>query len=335
MISRRAFFAGTASAAGAALFGGTTRARAAGIASGRLRFLTNWYAQAEHGGYYQALATGLYRRAGLEVEIQPGGPQINNAQLLVAGAADLAIYADFGLLEGIERGLPLVMVATSFQFDPLGILVHDDITSLAGLKGDHKVLISAAEQPVVWPLLMKRYGLDAGQLGVYSFNLQPFLIDPTLATQSYATSEPFDAARQGVKFRMLLLRDAGFPGYGNPLATRSDVLADHPDVLAAFLAASMQGWKDYLADPAPANRLIQAANPRLTADRLAFSVAEMRRLGLLTGGDAATGGIGIMTEARWKRNRDFLVEFGMIRPEMDWRRAYDLRLISQIKVLPA
>ena len=335
MITRRSFFAGAAWATGAGLAATGPGARAAGVASGKLRFLTNWYAQAEHGGYYQALATGLYGRAGLEVEIQPGGPQVNNAQLLAAGAADLAIYADFGLLEGIQRGLPLVMVATSFQFDPLGILVHDDITSLAGLKGSHKVLISAAEQPVVWPLLMKRFGLDPDQLGVYSFNLQPFLIDPTLAMQSYATSEPFDVARKGMKFRMLLLRDAGFPGYGNPIATRADLLADHPDVLRAFLAASMQGWKDYLVDPAPANRLIQAANPRMTPERMAFSLAEIRRLGLVTGGDAMAGGIGIMTEARWKQNRDFLVELGMIRPDVDWHRAFDLSLISQAKVLPA
>lgn len=331
MMTRRSFFA-TAAAAGA---GAAAPRGVAAAADGKLRFLTNWYAQAEHGGFYQALATGLYRRAGLEVEIQPGGPQINNAQLLVAGAADLAIYADFGLLEGIQRGLPLVMVATSFQFDPLGILVHDDITSLAGLKGSHKILVSAAEQPVVWPLLMKRFGLDPDQLGVYSFNLQPFFVDPTLAMQSYATSEPFDVARSGVKFRMLLLRDAGFPSYGNPIATRTGLLADHPEVLRAFLAASMQGWKEYLVDPAPANRLIQAANPRMTADRMAFSLAEMRRLGLVTGGDAAQGGIGIMTEARWKRNHDFLLDLGMIPSGLDWHRAFDLRLISQAPVLPA
>ena len=334
MISRRSFVATGSAAAAAGFIARPDAAHAAALASGRLRFLTNWYAQAEHGGYYQALATGLYRRAGLEVEIEPGGPQVNNAQLLVAGAADLAIYADFGILEGIQRGLPLVMLASSFQFDPLGILVHDDVTSLAGLKG-HRVLISGAEQPVVWPLLMRRFGLDPEQLGPYAFNLQPFFVDPTLAIQSYATSEPFEVARRGMKFRMLLLRDAGFPSYGNPIATRRDLLAEHPDLLRAFLTASMQGWKDYLVDPAPANRLILAANPRMTEERMAFAVAEMRRLGLVTGGDAARGGIGIMTEARWKQDADFLRGLGMVPAGLDWRRAFDLGPISAAPVLPA
>lgn len=334
MMIRRSFIAGGALAAAGGLAAPRHAARASGVAAGKLRFLTNWYAQAEHGGYYQALATGLYRKAGLEVDIQAGGPQVNNAQLLVAGAADLALHGDLAILEGIRRGLPLVMVATSFQFDPIGILVHDDITSLAGLKG-HKVLIAGAIQPVVWPLLMKKFGLDPDQLGPYAFNLQPFLLDPTLAMQSYVTSEPYEVARHGVKFRMLLLRNAGFPSYGNPIATRTDLLADHPDVVRAFLKASMQGWKDYLADPAPANRLIMAANPRMSAERLAFAVAEIRRLGLVTGGDAEQGGIGIMTEARWKRDHDFLLELGMITSDVDWHRAFDLGPISDARVLPA
>lgn len=308
--------------------------RRAKAADGQIRFLTNWFAQAEHGGFYQALATGLYRKAGLDVVIEPGGPQINNQQILVSGGADFAITTDLGTLQGVQRGLPAVVVATTFQFDPIGIMAHDDVRDLAGLKGRH-ILIANAQLPVVWTTLRRRYGLTADQVAPYNFNLQPFFLDRNVATQSYVTSEPFEARKRGVPYHMLLLRDAGIPGYGNPIATTTALVKKSPDVVRAFLKASMQGWNDYLVDPAPGNALIMAANPRMGADRIAFAIEQIKALQLLTGGDAATGGLGVMTEARWKADYDFLVGLNMIDPATDWHRGFDLQFIDAAKVMPA
>ena len=325
-VTRRSLLAGGAAACFAA-----PHARAA---DGRIRMLTNWFAQAEHGGFYQALATGLYARAGLSVTIEPGGPQINNAQILAAGGTDFAITTDLGTLQGVQRGLPNVVVATSFQFDPIGILVHDDVHDLAGLK-NHRILIANAQLPVVWATLQRRYGLAPDQVAPYTFNLQPFFLDRNVAIQSYVTSEPFEVKRAGVPYNMLLLRDAGIPGYGNPIATTRAMLQASPDVVAAFLKASMQGWRDYLVDPEPANRLIIAANPRMDPARIAFAIEQIKALQLLTGGDAATGGIGTITEARWKRDDEFLVGLGMLDRATDWRQGFDTRFIDAARILPA
>src|SRR5262249_45659377 len=59
----------------------------AASAADKVTFLTSWFAQAEHGGFYQAKATGLYEKAGLDVTLKMGGPQGNGIQPLPAGAA--------------------------------------------------------------------------------------------------------------------------------------------------------------------------------------------------------------------------------------------------------
>lgn len=332
-MSRRGVLGRAAGALALAAAGVSGAVSTRAFADGRIRLLTSWFAQAEHGGYYQAVATGLYHAAGLDVSIDPGGPQINNAQLLLAGSADFTLYGDMAAVEAAQRGLPLVCVATTYQTDPFCIITHPDIHSLAQLKG-HKILIASAEQPVIWPLLKRRYGFSDDQLGPYTYNLQPFLADPDLAIQSFATSEPYELQKLGAKFNVLLLRDAGFPSYSNPVVTRRDLLSAHPQTVRAFLHASMQGWKSYLADPEPANRLILAANPHMTAERIAFTLAQTKRLHMVTGGDAATGGIGIMTDARWQQIADTMKQLGLLQPG-DWRMAYDLTQIRSVRVMPS
>ena len=105
------------------------------LAADKISFLTSWFAQAEHGGFYQAKATGLYEKAGLDVTIKMGGPQVNGSQLLLAGETDFMMGYDIQVLKGREQNLPLVTVASSFQFDLQGLMTHDDVTDIAGLKG--------------------------------------------------------------------------------------------------------------------------------------------------------------------------------------------------------
>jgi NitT/TauT family transport system substrate-binding protein len=300
----------------------------------KIRFLTSWFAQAEHGGFYQALATGLYAKEGLDVSIAMGGPQVNGMQLLVGGAADIIMGYDIQVLKGIQNGLPVTTIATSFQSDLQGLMTHPDINGLADLTG-HKILIASTAHSTFWPWLKQRYGFTDNQAGPDTFNLQPFLLNPDVAMQAYPSSEPYEAAKAGAKAKFFLFADAGYPPYGTTMVTTNNFLAGNPEAARGFVRASLLGWKDYLANPAPANALIKQANPQMADDQIAFAIARMKAMNVLGKGDAATQGIGTMTAARWEQTYNFLVAGNILSPSTDWRAAFTTQCTGGLHILPA
>jgi NitT/TauT family transport system substrate-binding protein len=290
-------------------------------AADKLVLQTTWVAQAEQGGYYQAVATGIYKRYGLDVEVRSGGPQLNNMTLLLANRADVIVSYDLQVLQGIERNFPLKAIAAPFQFDPQGIVTHGDVNSLEQLKGK-TVLVSASGQASWWPWLKGKYQLQDGQARPYTFNMQPFLADKNTAQQAYATSEVQQIKEVQPDSKFYLFADYGYPAYGGILVTRDDLLQKNPQMMKRFVAASMEGWKSYLANPAAGNALIKKENPQMTDAILAFGVSQMKALHLIDGGDAAKQGLGVMTDKRWQATRDFMVSAGLLKPSTDWQSAF-------------
>jgi NitT/TauT family transport system substrate-binding protein len=302
-------------------------------AQDKLTFMTSWYAQAEHGGFYQAVATGLYKKHGLDVTIKMGGPQVNGLQLLMAGQADVIMGYDFQALKAIEQGMPVVTVGASFQRDLQGMLTHEDVPSLGGLKG-RTILVATSGRATWWPWLKAKYGYTDEQSKPYTFNLQPFFADKTLAQQGYLSSEPFQAEKAGIKAKFYLFADDGYPPYGATMVTTQKLVKERPEVVARFVRASLEGWKSYLADPAPANDLIKKDNPNMKDDQLAYAVAKLKEHQLVTGGDAAKMGIGVITDERWKRTYDYMVSAGLVKPDVDYRQAYTTQFVRDLKVMP-
>lgn len=300
-------------------------------AADRVTFLTSWFAQAEHGGFYQAKATGLYERAGLEATIKMGGPQVNGMQLLLAGETDLMMGYDLAVLKALEQGLPVMTVGTSFQFDLQGMMTHDNVSSLADLK-DKTILVATPGRSSWWPWLKAKYKYTDEQTRPYTFNLQPFFADKNTVQQSYPSSEPFQAKQQNVPVKFFLFAPDGYPPYGTTMVTTRGFVDKNPDVVARFVKASLEGWKSYLADPAPANALIKADNPKMTGPQIEFAVEQLRALKVLDGGDAATMGIGIMTEARWKATYEFMIAAGLLKPEVDWKAGFTDRFVKTLKL---
>jgi NitT/TauT family transport system substrate-binding protein len=302
-------------------------------AQDKVTFLTSWYAQAEHGGYYQAVATGIYRKYGLDVTVKMGGPQVNSVQLLAAGAADFIMGKDFQTLSGIEQGVPMVTVGTVFQKDPQGMMTHTDVNSLADLKGK-TILVATSGRSSWWPWLQKKYGLKDEQARPYTFNMQPFFADPNTAQQAFPGSEPFSAEKAGQKVRFFLFADEGYPPYGNTIVTMQKTAKDNPELVQRFVKATLEGWKSYLANPAPGNALIKQDNPKMEDDVLAYSVKSMKELRFFDGGDAAKSGPGVMTDARWKSTYELMVSSGQIKPIANWQQAYTLQFVKDLKVTP-
>lgn len=299
----------------------------------KIVLLTSWYAQAEQGGYYQAQATGIYKKYGLEVDIRSGGPQINGMQLLLSKRADVIIGYDLQLLEGIQRGFQAKAIAAPFQYDPQGLLTHTDVASLEGLKGK-TILVSSSGQATWWPWLKGQYQLNDAQARPYTFNIQPFVADDNVAQQAYVSSEVFQVQKAGVKSNFFLFSEHGYPPYGGILIARPETIADRNAALAKFVRASMEGWVSYLNNPAPGNALIKKDNPKMTDDLLAWAVTQIRQHHLIDGGDAASEGWGTMTETRWRKTRDFMVSANLLDTATDWKQAYTTEFVQTMQIKP-
>jgi NitT/TauT family transport system substrate-binding protein len=314
-------------AAGAALFALPAQAQ------DKVTFLTSWYAQAEHGGFYQALATGLYKKHGIDATIRMGGPQVNGMQLMLAGQADMHMGYDFQVLKSLEQGLTPVTVATSFQHDLQGLMTHEDVKSLADLKGK-TILVATAGRTSWWPWLKAKYGYTEEQVRPYTFNLQPFFADKNIAQQGYMSSEPFQAEKAGMKAKFFLFAHDGFPPYGSTIVATQKLVKEKPDLVQRFVRASLEGWKSYAANPAPGNELIKKDNPKMQDDQLAYALSKLKEHGLITGGDAAKHGIGVMTDERWKKTYEYMVTAELLKPGVDPKQAYTLQFVRDLRVMP-
>jgi NitT/TauT family transport system substrate-binding protein len=298
----------------------------------RVVFGTDWQAEAEHGGYYQALATGLYEKHGLEIVLRQGGPQVNQSQLLAAGRLDFSIASNsFIGLNFVKEQIPMVAVAALFQKDPSVLIAHQGVgnDSLAALKG--KPIMIGGDTRVGWWLFLKaKFGYTDAQMRPYTFNVAPFLADKNAVQQGYLTSEPLLIERAGVTPNVFLLADAGYTGYGSILETSQKLVDQKPDLVQRFVDASIEGWYSYLyGDPAPGNALIKKDNPEQTDALIAYAVAAMKSHGIVDSGDALGQGVGAMTDARWQNFFDLMAGEKLYPKTLDWHAAYTLRFVDR------
>jgi NitT/TauT family transport system substrate-binding protein len=299
----------------------------------RVVFATDWLAQAEHGGFYQAVAEGTYAKYGLDVQIRMGGPQVNGLQLLAAGQLDVAMADALQVMSAIEQDVPVVAIAATFQKNPTVLIAHPGANRLEDLKGK-PVAISAAANTTFWPWLRQKYGFTDSQKRPYGFSVQPFLADPKLSQQGFATSEPFSIEKGGVRPAVFLLADFGYPPYSEALVVTRTTLAGRRETLERFLRASAEGWRSYLANPAPGNALIKQANPQMSDELIAYGVRKMSEYGIVASGDARKFGLLTMTDGRWQATIDFLRSVGLAKKGVDYQRAYTLDLVKAVRVVP-
>jgi NitT/TauT family transport system substrate-binding protein len=299
----------------------------------KVSFGTNWVAEAEHGGFYQALADGTYKSYGLDVTIVPGGPNVNNRILLLANKIDFAMSANsLQSFDAVANNVPVVAIAAIFQKDPQVLIAHPEskVTKLDDLK-PLTLFVSKEGMLSYFQWLKAEYGFSEANVKPYTFNAQPFLANPQSAMQGYVTSEPF-AIQQQAKFEptVILLADYGFSSYSTLIEARIDYAEKKPDLVQRFVDASMIGWYNYIyGDNKAANDLIKKANPEMTDALLNYSVAKMKQYGIVDSGDTLKDGIGAMSDAHMADFFDKMVRSGVVKRDVDYRKSYTLRFINK------
>ncbi len=303
------------------------------LALDKVTFGTDWKAEAEHGGFYQAVAAGIYEKYGLEVTIRQGGPQVNHSQLLAAGRLDFNMAPNSFLpLNFTKENVPMVAVAALFQKDPQVLIAHPGVgnDSLAALKGK-PIMIGSDARISTWLFLKSKFGYTDDQIRPYTFNVAPFLADKNAVQQGYVSSEPLTIEKAGhIKPVVMLLADQGYLSYGAMIQTSAKLVAEKPDLVQRFVDASIEGWYSYLyGDPAPGNGLIKKDNPEQDDELISYAVGKIKEYGIVDSGDTLQTGIGTMTDARWKDFFDMMVKEGLYPAGMDYKKAYTLQFINK------
>ncbi|TWB18474.1 NitT/TauT family transport system substrate-binding protein [Nitrospirillum amazonense] len=295
-------------------------------AAEKLVFMLDWQAEAEHGGYFQAVAEGLYQKAGLDVTIVPGGPGMSAQQMLAAGKIDGTIGSNaFYVLNLVEAGAKVKAVASMFQKDPTILMAHaQNTTSLADLKG-RPIFLGDPSINTLWRWLKSKYPYEDSQIRRYTGNLAPFLTTSAAAAQGYATSEPLIAKKAGADVKVFLLADQGYDGYSGLVMFNDAYIQAHPAAVKAFVAATAEGWRHYLhGDAAPADALIRKSNPDMDAETLAYGRKALADDGIVEGTPAASDSIGRMTAARWDSFTNEMKRLGIYKAGTDWKAGVDL-----------
>jgi NitT/TauT family transport system substrate-binding protein len=301
----------------------------------KVTFATNWKAQAAHGGFYQALADGTYQRMGLDVTIQPGGPQVNNRPLLPAGRIDFLMTGNLlHSFDNVKNGVPTVVVAAMFQKDPQALMAHpgQGYESFAALKSAPVALIAKDGQFSWWQWLKAVHGFRDETLKPYNYNLGPFLANPKSIQQGYSVAEPIYVENQG-RFKPVvhLLADHGFSTYSTLIEARTETVRNRPELVQRFVDASILGWVNYLyGNRKAANARMLKDNPEMTEAEIEASVALMKSQGIVDSGEAAARGIGAMSTARIQDFHAQMIKAGLYKPgEVDLSKVAVLQFVNK------
>ena len=299
----------------------------------KVSYQTNWRAEAEHGGFYLAVANGIYKKYGIDCDLRMGGPQQNPSQLLLGGRVDMIMASAFEGLNYVKENLPFLCIAAIFQKDPQVLISHPNVgnDTLAELKGK-PILIGAAGRTSYWPFLRAKFGYTDDQIRPYTFNMAPFLADKNISQQGFLSAEPYAIMQAGVNPVVHLLADAGFENYQTTINISRKMMEEKKDLVQRFVNASLEGWAEYMkGGPAneAANAIIKKDNPEMSDDKIAYAIKVMNEKGIVRSGDALKLGIGAMTDQRWKSFYQTMADAGVFPKGLDVSKAYSLAFVNK------
>ena len=294
----------------------------------KIRFGLNWYPQAEHCGWFQAQAAGLYKQAGLDVQLIGGSPDRNIPLLVAAGELELGMGSSFTTLNMVAQHIPGQTIAAFLQKDPQTLVAHADqgVAKLDDLKG-RSIMVAKFSQAEFWAFLKQKYGFKDAQLKPYAYSPAPFLADPKAVQQGYITEDAMLLGKALPKPPVsILLADYGYDNYASTVFGMQPYLKAHDKAVAAFVEATRAGWQQCIdGDYTPALKAVLAADPKHDEALFRFKMTQLRERAMVKSGDALAGGAGAMSDARWKRFFETMSAAGIYPTSLDYKAGYSLR----------
>ncbi|MER9184541.1 ABC transporter substrate-binding protein [Mesorhizobium sp. M0663] len=306
----------------------------AAAANEKVTFGTNWLAEPEHGGYYQAVVDGTYAACGIDVTIMQGGPQVSGRPLLLAGKIDFYMGGNLlSAFDAVQQGIPMRVVAADFQKDPQVIMSHpgQGLDKWEDLKNADQYILGDEGAQTFFQWMVTDLGFDAAKRAPYTFNPAPFIANKKSIQQGYVTSEPFAVQKQGgFTPNQFLLADYGWDTYATTVETMQETVDKRPEVVQCFVDGSAKGWYNYLyGDNKAANEMIKKENPDMTDEQIAFSIEQLKKFGVVDSGDSEKLGIGAMTDARIQSFYDKMVKAKVTPAGIDIKKAYTLAFVNK------
>ncbi|ESW86207.1 ABC transporter substrate-binding protein [Mesorhizobium sp. C280B] len=306
----------------------------AAAANEKVTFGTNWLAEPEHGGYYQAVVDGTYAACGIDVTIMQGGPQVSGRPLLLAGKIDFYMGGNLlSAFDAVQQGIPMRVVAADFQKDPQVIMSHpgQGLDKWEDLKNAEEYILGDEGAQTFFQWMVTDLGFDAAKRAPYTFNPAPFIANKKSIQQGYVTSEPFAVQKQGgFTPNQFLLADYGWDTYATTVETMQETVDKRPEVVQCFVDGSAKGWYNYLyGDNKAANEMIKKENPDMTDEQIAFSIEQLKKFGVVDSGDSEKLGIGAMTDARIQSFYDKMVKAKVTPAGIDIKKAYTLAFVNK------
>ncbi|MGM0875401.1 MAG: ABC transporter substrate-binding protein [Bacillota bacterium] len=278
-----------------------------------VKLVLNWFAQAGHGGIYAAKDQGFFEEKGLDVTIEPGGPQVSSIQMVASGSADFGITHGDQLVVARNQGIELVALAAIYQNSPQAFMFHKGhgIEDFDEINGRTAFIQSGI---TYWEYLKSKYNLGEVKELAFTGDHMNFIGDVASVNQVYVTGEPFFMEQQGIETEVKLISESGYDPYNYVLYVTKDYLEENEETVKNFVTAFVEGWDYFKETPDETLELIQGVNPDKSMEALQFENEVMKDFSYV--GDAAEHGFGYMSEERWSTLIDQLNEAGVLDKEI-------------------
>lgn len=281
-----------------------------------VKVLLNWFPEAEDGGIYEALEEGLYKKVGLDVKVIVGGERPHGQIQIASNEVQFYTGDQISLFRAIANGLPNIGVGIILQKPLTAIITHDNVSSLHDLKGK-TLLVSEEGMNSYWPWMKSKYRLSDAQVRPYLGSVAPFLMDNNIAQQGYVTLETYLIGEKHIGYKVFPLSDHGLPGYGEIIETNKNFAQNNPFVVSKFLSATYEGYRDYLKDPAAANKEIYHLYPAYGPKILTFGYNILKKGCYITGPECKVSGIGKFDAKKWAETYSFMKKWKLLTKPLD------------------
>lgn len=288
-----------------------------------------WSTQSQFAGIYWAQDKGFFKREGLDVTINPGGPNINHMQIVGTGAEEFGITGAAQIIEARDKGLPVVALATIFQGNPNVFFAKkaSGIRTPKDWVGKSVAVFYGYDLEYMYRAILKKNGIDPASIKEYpaKFDMTPFFRDEVDVWAGYLINQPNTAEEQGFEVTRIYPNDYGIRVSGDTLFTTEAVVKNKPELCQKMVNAVLDGWQEALRNKDAAVDLVTRLDDRLNRAHETKMINSVEELTLTK---EINGKIGWMTLDQWREMTSLWKEYGGVKNEVDPAHCFDTRFVE-------